>query len=380
MEAGVRRLRYDADGARVQSVMDGETTVFIGSHYEIANPGTNQVATKYYLAGGVRVAIRKGEVLSYLLADHIGSTSLSTDASGNRTSELRYKAFGETRFSYGTMPTRYTFTGQFSYADDPSTAGVAEGFGLYYFNARWMDPSLGRFAQPDSIVPTQTQGTQAWDRYAFVNNNPVRYNDPTGHQVAEDKGGSKGHSEPVCMDPAASNYRAYGSCTYPAPKTSAKGGLCFGWGPQVSHTIAGFFSDDKGVIGGKSASLKYSAGVDILVYDNYTNIIISEDYSFSGTAPENDVDSSASSTLIVTMQNGDESMFSLGSFQPDVSDDLTRRTSTISVPSQPRYLEIGLKLILGNEIFSPTPGHILNNVWVYIYSIGPPQYFFSVPD
>ena len=38
-------------------------------------------------------------------------------------------------------------------------------------------------------MPTGTQGTQAWDRYAFVNNNPVRYNDPTGHQVDEGKGG-----------------------------------------------------------------------------------------------------------------------------------------------------------------------------------------------
>jgi len=51
--------------------------------------------------------------------------------------------------------------------------------------ARWFDPSLGRFLSPDTIVPTSTQGTQAWDRYAFVNNNPVRYTDPTGH-VAED--------------------------------------------------------------------------------------------------------------------------------------------------------------------------------------------------
>ena len=38
-----------------------------------------------------------------------------------------------------------------------------------------MDDTMdGRFTQPDSIVPTQTQGTQAGDRYAFVNNNPVR--------------------------------------------------------------------------------------------------------------------------------------------------------------------------------------------------------------
>jgi hypothetical protein len=27
------------------------------------------------------------------------------------------------------------------------------------------------------------QGGQAWDRYAYANNNPVRYNDPTGHWI-----------------------------------------------------------------------------------------------------------------------------------------------------------------------------------------------------
>ncbi len=51
-------------------------------------------------------------------------------------------------------------------------------------NARWYDPALGRFAQPDTIIPQQSQGTQAWDRYAYVNNNPLRYNDPSGHRVA----------------------------------------------------------------------------------------------------------------------------------------------------------------------------------------------------
>jgi hypothetical protein len=30
-------------------------------------------------------------------------------------------------------------------------------------------------------VPLESQGVQAWDRYAYVNNNPVRYNDPTGN-------------------------------------------------------------------------------------------------------------------------------------------------------------------------------------------------------
>ncbi|MBI4761319.1 MAG: RHS repeat-associated core domain-containing protein [Chloroflexota bacterium] len=51
------------------------------------------------------------------------------------------------------------------------------------YNARWYDPSLGRFAQPDTLIPEQMQGVQAWDRYAYVNNNPVRYTDPTGHCI-----------------------------------------------------------------------------------------------------------------------------------------------------------------------------------------------------
>jgi hypothetical protein len=51
-----------------------------------------------------------------------------------------------------------------------------------FYNARWLDVSLGRFAQADSIIP-QNQGVQAWDRYAYTNNNPVRYVDPSGHST-----------------------------------------------------------------------------------------------------------------------------------------------------------------------------------------------------
>ncbi len=42
------------------------------------------------------------------------------------------------------------------------------------------DPSLGRFAQADTIVPN---GIQGYDRYAYVNNSPVNYTDPTGHNL-----------------------------------------------------------------------------------------------------------------------------------------------------------------------------------------------------
>ena len=145
------------------------TAVYVGQHYEVKN----SVVTKYYFAGATCLAVRTGGTLSYLLGDHLGSSSVTTNASGVKTASALYKAFGETRFSSGALGTDYKFTGQRKQAE----------LGLYFYGARWFDPSIGRFISPDTIVPTGTQGTQAWDRYAYVNNNPVRYNDPTGHDI-----------------------------------------------------------------------------------------------------------------------------------------------------------------------------------------------------
>ena len=106
---------------------------------------------------------------------------------------MRYKPFGEVRYTWKASQTttpayalsRFTFTGQYSYMDDPSTSGVTEGFGLMFYNARWYDPALGRFAQADTIVPP---GVQGLDRYAYTLNNPIRYIDPSGHKTCEEDG------------------------------------------------------------------------------------------------------------------------------------------------------------------------------------------------
>ena len=132
----------------------------MGAHYEVANG----VVTKYYYAGSQRIAMRTNGTLNYLIGDHLGSTSLTTDASGNVVSEQRYKAWGEVRYASGNIATKYQYTSQFSYELD---------FGLYYYGARWYDSSLGRFAQADTIIPEQSQGVQAWDRFAYTNNNPI---------------------------------------------------------------------------------------------------------------------------------------------------------------------------------------------------------------
>jgi RHS repeat-associated protein len=111
---------------------------------------------------------------SWLLNDHLGGTA-HTLSGTTETGEVRYRAFGATRFSSGTTPTTYRFTGQREEA----------ALGLYYYNARWYDPALGHFLSPDSIVPAAGNALD-YHRYAYVRFNPLRYTDPTGHySVAE---------------------------------------------------------------------------------------------------------------------------------------------------------------------------------------------------
>ncbi len=115
--------------------------------------------------------MRENSTLYWLLSDHLGSTAITANSSGSRTAELRYKAYGETRYSWGTTPTTYRFTGQREEAT----------IGLYFYNARWYDPVLGRFVQPDTIVP-EPGNPQSLNRYAYVYNNPLRYTDPSGRR------------------------------------------------------------------------------------------------------------------------------------------------------------------------------------------------------
>jgi len=106
-------------------------------------------------------------MLLWLLTDHRGSTSVT---SGAQSGNIKYFPYGATRS--GAVSTAYKFTGQ---RLDDST-------GLYYYGARYYDAALGRFVQADTIVP-QPGNPQALNRYSYTLNNPLKYNDPTGHWV-----------------------------------------------------------------------------------------------------------------------------------------------------------------------------------------------------
>jgi RHS repeat-associated protein len=135
----------------------------------LQTPPAGQVWRSYYFAGSVRIAMRvqvngSADQVYYLLTDHLGSTTVSYRSDGGETSYQSYKPWGELRGSGNSLPTDRTYTGQ----------RWSASIGLSYFNARWLDSSLGRFSQADSIIPNAGYSGD-WDRYAAMRNNPVNW-------------------------------------------------------------------------------------------------------------------------------------------------------------------------------------------------------------
>lgn len=171
--AATASFLYDGDAgapwARVKGTVGGVTTYYPNQYYEVAG-GT---VKKYYYAGAQRVAMTDDLVTRTLLGDHLGSTAV-TVAGTTELGEVRYRAFGATRFTSGATPTTFRYTGQ----------GEESSFGLYYYGARWYDPALGHFVQPDTLIP-QPGNALDYNRYGYARFNPLKYNDPSGHSAAQ---------------------------------------------------------------------------------------------------------------------------------------------------------------------------------------------------
>lgn len=116
--------------------------------------------------------------------DHLGSTQIITEGAldkakhagitysrGDIIQKFEYSPFGqETYVLNPNLRDLPSYTGQ---KYDVST-------GLYYYKSRYYNPKLGRFIQPDSVLPDETD-LQSHNRYSYVSNNPLKYVDPSGH-------------------------------------------------------------------------------------------------------------------------------------------------------------------------------------------------------
>lgn len=109
----------------------------------------------------------------YFHQDHIGSSSLVTDEDGHEVARAVYKPYGE--LVQAASPGEDIFRSKFAGKEWDKDAG------LYYFNARYYDPLTGRFTSADTqVLGGAERNTTAVNPYAYANNSPVIYSDPSG--------------------------------------------------------------------------------------------------------------------------------------------------------------------------------------------------------
>jgi RHS repeat-associated protein len=121
-------------------------------------------------------------VVDYAFTDNLGSVNVSANSS-NRVQEI-------TDYTpYGTMNNHDQlagFTELRKYTDKPFDTDT----GLEYYNARYYNPTQGQFLSEDPSFLTidakspDLGDPQKLNSYSYALNNPLRYTDPDGKQVA----------------------------------------------------------------------------------------------------------------------------------------------------------------------------------------------------
>jgi RHS repeat-associated protein len=128
----------------------------------------------------------------YFTVDHLGSTRLLTDNSGNVAERIDYLPFGEGLSGVNGRSSKHPAFNAGAFPADP-TDGQSVKFtskerdaetGLDYFLARYMSSAQGRFTSPDPLMESADPAfPQTWNRYAYGLNNPLRFIDPSGMEA-----------------------------------------------------------------------------------------------------------------------------------------------------------------------------------------------------
>ena len=155
--------RYNHKNLRIERT-DGEgTTRFAGN---IIEEHDAEGLTRYVFWKNKHLAkITPDGKTYYYGTDMLGSTTVLFDDAGNAVWKGEFSAFGEVvlgeLIGEELFAERVRFTGK----------DYDELTGLYYFNARWYDPQLGRFTSEDPV-------RDGINWYVYVRNNPLKFIDP----------------------------------------------------------------------------------------------------------------------------------------------------------------------------------------------------------
>ncbi len=170
---------YDHSGLRLKKNSAGHNTYYVfGLNGEVLYEQEDRDYMEYIYVLGQHFARVDGTLDSaertkyFYHTDHLGSTILVTDTAGQTVWSAEYTPFGIVTVEEGSLRKAGKFTGK----------DLDEDTGLYYYNARWYDSEIGRFISEDTYQG-ELNNPQTLNLYIYVQNNPLIYVDPSGHDT-----------------------------------------------------------------------------------------------------------------------------------------------------------------------------------------------------
>ena len=170
LSMGSSAYKYDGAGNRIQQTVGANVSKYLldlnsSLPTMLAETIGANVTRFVHSLHGLHQLKTSGGVWEHILTDALGSLRVATDNTVGVLESRNYGVYGDLFGTTGTNQTSYGYTGE-----------PTDGNGLVYDRARYMSPALGQFV---SLDPMET-----FNRYAYVDGNPVMRIDPSGMLLA----------------------------------------------------------------------------------------------------------------------------------------------------------------------------------------------------
>lgn len=163
-----RRIQKNTPDKKLQEFWNNDRITF---ENEISENGQTQTYHSYVFDSNLLAVATEGTIKNVAITDVHGDTVklLSTEIPIEMV--YKYDAFGIQKSDYPLdVYNPYQYNGKYL---DVETD-------LYYLNARYYNPEIGRFIQEDTYHGN-TQNPSTLNLYNYCGSNPVAYEDPSGH-------------------------------------------------------------------------------------------------------------------------------------------------------------------------------------------------------